>query len=77
MNVTLRPGNAADAQPCGAIGYDAFRTIAEQHNFPPDFPSPEVASELLAWLQQVLERATERRFPGVRLVQAAYRNEHS
>lgn len=125
MNVTLRPGNAADAQPCGAIGYDAFKTIADQHNFPPDFPSPEVASEVLAWLlahpgfyavvaeldgrvigsnflderstvagigpitvdpaiqnravgrrlmQQVLERATERRFPGVRLVQAAYHN---
>jgi hypothetical protein len=50
MNVTLRPGNAEDAQHCGAICYEAFKTIAEQHNFPPDFPSPEVATELLAWL---------------------------
>ena len=50
MNGTLRPGNAADAQRCGAICYDAFKTIAEQHNFPPDFPSPEVATELLAGL---------------------------
>src|SRR5215475_11038629 len=50
MNVTLRPGNAADAQPCGAICYDAFKTIAEQHNFPLDFPSPAVTTELLAGL---------------------------
>jgi predicted N-acetyltransferase YhbS len=50
MNVTLRPGNVEDAQPCGAICYEAFKTIAEQHNFPPDFPSPAVATELLAWL---------------------------
>jgi len=50
MNVTLRPGNAEDAQHCGAICYDAFKTIAAQHNFPPDFPSPEVATALLAGL---------------------------
>jgi predicted N-acetyltransferase YhbS len=50
MNVTLRPGTAEDAQRCGAICYEAFKTIAAQHNFPPDFPSPEVATELLAWL---------------------------
>jgi predicted N-acetyltransferase YhbS len=125
MNVTLRPGNAADAQSCGAICYDAFKTIAEQHNFPPDFPSPEVATALLAGLlahpgfcavvaqldgrivgsnflderstvagigpitvdpavqnravgrqlmQHVLDRVTQRRFPGVRLVQTAYHN---
>ena len=125
MNVTLRPGNAEDAKHCGAICYAAFKTIAEQHNFPPDFPSPEVATELLAWLlahpgfyavvaeldgrivgsnflderstvagigpitvdptvqnravgrqlmQHVLDRVTQRRFPGVRLLQAAYHN---
>ena len=125
MNVTLRPGNAEDAQHCGAICYEAFKTIAEQHNFPPEFPSPEVVSEILARLlvhpdvyavvaeldgrvvgsnflherstvagigpitvdpavqnravgrqlmQHVLARVTQRRFPGVRLVQAAYHN---
>jgi predicted N-acetyltransferase YhbS len=125
MNVTLRPGNAEDAKRCGAICYEAFKTIAEQHNFPPDFPSPEVATALLAGLlahpgfcavvaeldgrvvgsnflderstvagigpitvdpavqnravgrqlmQHVLDRVTQRRFPGVRLVQAAYHN---
>jgi len=50
MNVTLRPGNAADAQRCGEICYYAFKAIAEQHNFPPDFPSPKVATGLLAGL---------------------------
>ena len=125
MNVTLRPGNVEDAQRCGAICYEAFKTIAEQHNFPPDFPSSAVATEILARLlahpgvyavvaeldgqvvgsnflderstvagigpitvdpavqnravgrqlmQHVLDRVTQRRFPGVRLVQAAYHN---
>jgi hypothetical protein len=50
MKVTLRPGTAEDAKHCGAICYEAFKTIAEQHNFPPDFPSPEVATEFLAGL---------------------------
>lgn len=125
MNVTLRPGNTEDAQRCGEICYYAFKTIAEQHNFPADFPSPEVATAFLAGLlahpgfdavvaeldgevvgsnflderstvagigpitvdptvqnravgrqlmQHVLARATQRRFPAVRLVQAAYHN---
>jgi predicted N-acetyltransferase YhbS len=50
MNVTLRPGNAEDAQRCGTICYEAFKMIAEQHHFPSDFSSPEVATELLAGL---------------------------
>jgi predicted N-acetyltransferase YhbS len=125
MNVTLRPGNAADAQRCGEICYNAFKAIAEQHNFPPDFPSPEVATGLLASLlahpgfysvvaevegtivgsnflderstvaglgpvtvdpavqnravgrqlmQDALDRVKQRRFPGVRLLQATYHN---
>jgi GNAT superfamily N-acetyltransferase len=125
MNFTLRPGCAADGERCGWICYEAFRTISEQHNFAPDFPSPEVATAFLAsWLahpgvysvvvesdgrvvgsnflderstvagvgpitidpavqnralgrrlmEHVLERARQRRFPGVRLVQAAYHN---
>ena len=125
MNVTLRPAKAADAERCGAICYEAFKTIAEQHNFPPDFPSPEVATGLLSGLlahpsfygvvseldgrivgsnfldersavfgigpitidpavqnravgrklmQHVMDRVTQRRAPGVRLLQAAYHN---
>ena len=30
--------------------YEAFRSIAEQHNFPPDFPSTEIATELMTML---------------------------
>jgi predicted N-acetyltransferase YhbS len=50
MNITLRAGTAADAERCGEICYNAFKAIAEQHNFPPDFPSPEVATGLLSGL---------------------------
>lgn len=121
--VTLRRGKLEDAKICGEICYNAFKTISGEHNFPPDFPSPEVAisvmSELLAHpkfhgvvaeldgrvvgsnfvdertviagigpvtvdptvqnrsigrelMQHVLARAAQQRFPGVRLVQAAY-----
>jgi len=125
MSLILRAGRPEDATLCGTICYDAFKTIAEQHNFPPEFPSPEVVTEILARLlvhpdvyavvaeldgrvvgsnflherstvagigpitvdpavqnravgrqlmQHVLARVTQRRFPGVRLVQAAYHN---
>src|ERR671910_1956230 len=125
LGIKLRPGTAEDAKQCGEICYRAFRTIAEKHNFPPDFPSPELATTLLSefmahphiygvvaeldgrvvgsnfvdersviagigpitidpdvqnraigreLMQHVLARVTERRFPGVRLVQAAYHN---
>jgi predicted N-acetyltransferase YhbS len=50
MTIVLRPGTAADASACGNICYEAFRAIAIAHNFPPDFPSPEVASGLLSGL---------------------------
>lgn len=48
MNVILRPGTPEDARQCGEICYKAFRAISEQHNFPPDFPSAEVAVALLS-----------------------------
>ena len=123
MDATLRPGRPADAHTCGVICYEAFKAIARQHNFSPDFPSPEVAVELLSMLlshpgfyaviaeaegrivgsnflderstiaglgpitvdpavqnsgigrrlmEALLDRAVQRRLPGVRLVQAAY-----
>jgi predicted N-acetyltransferase YhbS len=40
----------ADAKECGRIQYAAFKSIAEQHNFPPDFPSVEIATELVTML---------------------------
>ena len=43
MPLTLRPGKYEDAAMCGVICYEAFKTIAEQHNFPSNYPSPEVA----------------------------------
>jgi GNAT superfamily N-acetyltransferase len=125
MNIYLRAGSPDDAEACGTICYDAFHAISGQHNFPSDFPVPDIAVGLLAhvfsradvysvvaevdgrvvgsnflWeyaaiagvgpitvapdqqnssigrrlMEDVLERARERRFAGVRLVQAAYHN---
>jgi predicted N-acetyltransferase YhbS len=50
MDITLRTGRAGDTAEGGRIVYEAFRKIAGQHNFPPDFPSVEVASGLLSEL---------------------------
>lgn len=47
MKISLRPGNAADANACGEICYQAFKDIADKHNFPPDFPNPESAIGLM------------------------------
>jgi GNAT superfamily N-acetyltransferase len=46
--LTLRAGRSEDAETCGSICYEAFKAIADQHNFPPDFPSPEVSGGLIA-----------------------------
>jgi len=126
MDLKLRRGVPADATECGRICFEAFKSIAERHNFPPDFPSAEVASGLMALLiahpnfystvaeldgrvvgsnfldersqiagvgpitvdpnahtrgigrqlmGNVLVRARERGFEGVRLVQAGYNNQ--
>jgi len=50
MNTIFRPGTVADAQACGRIGYEAFKAIAEQHRFPPDFPSADNAIGLYAMI---------------------------
>ena len=62
MTITLRRAAAADAPELGRICYEAFKAIAEEHNFPPDFPSAEVASGLLASLiaQPVSSRLSPR-----------------
>lgn len=123
QTVTLRPGRPTDNNACGRICFEAFKGIARQHNFPPDFPSVDVANGLIAMLlshpeffsvvaevggevvgsnflderssiagvgpitvdprvqnlkigrrlmQAVLDRAAERKFAGVRLLQSAY-----
>jgi GNAT superfamily N-acetyltransferase len=122
-SIKLRAPTPEDAEELGRICFDAFKGIAERHHFPPDFPSPEVAAQLLSLLishpgiygvaaqkdgallgsnflderspiagvgpitvdpaaqdagigrrlmEDVLARANERGFPGVRLLQSAY-----
>jgi hypothetical protein len=50
MNVTLRRGKSEDAGICGAICYEAFKTISQTHGFPPDIPSAETAAGFLGWM---------------------------
>jgi GNAT superfamily N-acetyltransferase len=47
MNPVLRVASREDAASAGAICYAAFKTIAEQHAFPPDFPDPKIAIGLI------------------------------
>lgn len=47
MALTLHPITAADLPMAGRICHDAFRAIATEHNYPPDFPTPEVGIGLL------------------------------
>lgn len=121
--IVIRRATPADAEACGRICFQAFGTLAEKHNFPPDFPSSEIPIHVLSTMfshpsffcvvaeqdgkivgsncldertpvagvgpiaidpgaqnrsvgrqlmQAVISRATERKFAGVRLVQAAY-----
>jgi GNAT superfamily N-acetyltransferase len=48
--LALRAGRLEDAETCGSICYEAFKAIADLHNFSPDFPSPEVAGGLITSL---------------------------
>ena len=50
MDVKIRRGMPADAEICGRICYNAFKTISEAHGFAPDFPVPEVAIHVLTQL---------------------------
>ncbi len=46
LSVTLRPIKSDDVATCGRIIFEAFKGIAQRHNFPLDFPSVESATEL-------------------------------
>src|SRR5881398_843745 len=50
MDIRIREATPADAEICGRICYDAFKTISEAHGFAPDFPAPEIAIGLLKWM---------------------------
>ncbi|MGH8011606.1 MAG: GNAT family N-acetyltransferase [Candidatus Binataceae bacterium] len=39
MDVKIRGGSESDAPVIGRICYEAFRAIANEHNFPPDIPN--------------------------------------
>jgi GNAT superfamily N-acetyltransferase len=47
---SLRPGRPEDAAELGRICYDAFSSIADAHNFPRDFPSAAVATDLMSMM---------------------------
>ena len=46
----LRRGTASDTAVLGRICYEAFAAIANQHNFPEDFPNVETATGLISML---------------------------
>ncbi len=50
---TSRPATTDDAAACGCISYDAFCAINDEHRFPHDFPSAEVATGLLRMLRPI------------------------
>ena len=50
MTIQLRSMRPEDIEPCGRICYEAFKGIAEKHNFRRDFPVPEAAIELMRML---------------------------
>jgi len=47
MELILRPGVIEDAKECGRVCYEAFKSIADHHKFPPEMPSVEFATALM------------------------------
>lgn len=47
MPFNLRPGTAADIDPCAQICFDAFGAINARHGFPPEIPEPAISRGLL------------------------------
>jgi GNAT superfamily N-acetyltransferase len=45
--ITIRRATPADAEVCGQICYEAFTAVANEHNFPPDFPGPARSIQVL------------------------------
>ena len=50
MALTVRPIQVGDVPAAGRICYEAFAAIANEHNFPPDFPDVDVATGLVGRL---------------------------
>jgi predicted N-acetyltransferase YhbS len=50
MLVSVRRGRGSDAGIVGEICYKAFKAISDEHNFLPDFPSAEAATQALGMM---------------------------
>ena len=50
MNITLRAVTANDSITCGNICFNAFNAIANQHNFPSEFPDRNKTIEVISSL---------------------------
>ncbi len=50
MQIQIRRTRPEDTAELGRICYEAFKTISEAHNFPPDIPSAEIAPGFLSML---------------------------
>jgi predicted N-acetyltransferase YhbS len=48
--IVIRPATPQDAAVCGDICFRAFSAINAAHNFPCDFPHPQAAAGLIAWM---------------------------
>jgi hypothetical protein len=48
QTLVIRRATPADAEVCGRICFEAFATFAEKHNFPCDFPAPEIPIHVLS-----------------------------
>jgi GNAT superfamily N-acetyltransferase len=46
--LVIRRATPADAEVCGRICFEAFSTLAQKHNFLPDFPAPEIPVHVLS-----------------------------
>jgi ribosomal protein S18 acetylase RimI-like enzyme len=46
--VQIRPARVEDATDCGRICYEAFAKINGSHNFPLDFPNPEIPTAFIS-----------------------------
>ena len=50
QSLVIRRATPADAEVCGRICFQAFSTVSDQHNFPIDFPDPEVSISILSMM---------------------------
>ena len=48
--VLIRRATPADAVVCGRICFEAFASIANKHNFPPDFPTAEPSTNVISMM---------------------------